>query len=333
MTDASGQAPAPRADHQCWKIEPARHVVLADGRRVTLRPLAPGDGDLMAEFFAGLSAREIYYFFALDEAEARALAHNAGRDAALRLIALGEQAGGVRILGYMFLSAAQEGPRTFGACLRDGVQSAGLGRAMIDHLLTSAAASGIGQVTLTVHADNWRALRLYQRAGFVLTGEEILEAQGAKQYRMEVDLRLPRPVMLDDLTVVARGGIGVGVAAGRIQHAVEAAVGRRPLILDRPIGSGASVVFVVDLASPMERPFVTPVPDIREKGVAPAWIVTLDDHHLLVGGIGAAAVDRAAHAYSEMIAAHGPAASEFDSATATRRTVEIIPYAGIHRQL
>lgn len=159
-----------------WLVEQVRLVTLSAGEASKLRPLTAADADLMAAFFAGLTPREIYYFFALDEAAARRLATDAAQDPAYRLIATGVRDGQEAILGYMFLDWSwQEGaPPTYGACLREGVQSRGLGRAMIDHLLGSAARSGVERAQLTVHADNWRALRLYQRAGFRMTGEQIL---------------------------------------------------------------------------------------------------------------------------------------------------------------
>src|SRR5689334_20857478 len=106
MTTASGPASPRRADPR-RAIEPVRRV-LADGRGAILRLLAPGDDGLMAEFFASLTAREIYYFFPLDDVAARRLAHDAGQDPACRLVAVGELAGRERILGYMFLDWAKE---------------------------------------------------------------------------------------------------------------------------------------------------------------------------------------------------------------------------------
>lgn len=303
--------------------------VLADGRRLVLRALSSGDEDLMAEFFASLTAREIFYFFPLDEVAARRLAQDAEHDPACRLVAVGELSGQERILGYMFLDGRQECPPTFGACLRGEAQSGGLGRAMIDHLLTSAAASGIERAQLTVHADNWRALRLYQRAGFRVTGEFILAHQGAKQYRMEAHLQQPAPMLLDDLTLVARGGVGIGTAAVRVQEAIEAAVGRRPLILDRPVHNNACII-ITDLAAPAERPFEMPLPPILQGGDGPSWIVSLDDRHLLIGGIGAGAVDRAARAYSALVAAHS-ADAPIAAHTPLASTLMSIPFSGLYQ--
>lgn len=308
-----------------WRIEPARCLMLAGGRAVVLRPVSPADAALMAEFFASLTPREIFYFFALDETAARRLAIDAEWDPAFRLIAVGNDAGCERVLGYMFLDWREGEPPTYGACLREGAQSSGLGRAMIDHLLTSAAASGLGPVQLTVHADNWRALRLYQRAGFRLYNEFILQPQGAKQYRMEADLRTPRPRILEDLTLVARGGLGVGLAAAAIQRALEAALGQRPLLLDRPVRTCGRVIIVADLVAPPDRPFDIPLPPMMHERHGPGWIVSLDENHLLVGGIGAAAVDRTAHIYADLLMRNAGAWTEL------AESLQRIPFAGIHR--
>jgi len=308
-----------------WRIEPALHLVLAGGRAVVLRPVSPADAELMAEFFASLTPREIFYFFALDEMAARCLAIDAGSDPAFRLIAIGDVAGCERVLGYMFLDWCEGEPPTYGACLRAGTQSSGLGRVMIDHLMTSAAASGVGPVRLTVHADNWRALRLYQRAGFCLYDEFVLQPQGARQYRMKADLRAPRPTIREDLTLLAQGGLGIGMAAAAIQRALDAALGGRPLILDRPVQADGRVIIVADLAAPPERPFEAPLPPILREGHGTGWVVSLDERHLLVGGIGTAAIDRAARGYVDLLA------GSMSAGSGLLAPLERVPFTGIHR--
>lgn len=302
-----------------WRIEPLRQIIMPDNRLVELRPLAASHADLIAEFFNALTPRELYYFFPLTNAAAQRLALEAARDPAYRLIALATDDGKPRLLGYMFLDWGWgDGTMpTFGACLRQGAQSGGLGRAMSEHLFSSAAASGVTQARLTVHADNWRALRLYQRAGFRIIGEQILESQGAKQYQMEVDFRAPIVALADDLTIAARGGLGVGIAAARVQDVVERRTGTRPCIADQPFRSTDRVIVVTDLAALAERPFGMPAPPLDAKA-QPGWLISLDPRHLLIGGIGPAAVARAANAYVAMLEGLPPS------------SVPDIPIAALH---
>jgi ribosomal protein S18 acetylase RimI-like enzyme len=265
--------------------------VLADGRALELRPLRPGDADAIARFFAALTEREIYYFYALDEERARQLALDADRDPAYRLAAV--DADGA-VWGYMYLQWNDDGRApVYGACLRPGAQSAGLGRAMIACLLGSAAASGVPAARLSVHPDNWRALRLYQRSGFRLTGDFLNEQQGVRQYRMEVDLSQPPPLITDEVTVVPRGGLGLALPAARVQAALEAKLGRRPLVLDRPARPGGALVLVADLG-----PEATPWGSTTGPAPEPSdgWSARLDACTELIAGNGpdalALAVDR-----------------------------------------
>jgi ribosomal protein S18 acetylase RimI-like enzyme len=52
----------------------------------------------------------------------------------------------------------------------------GLGRQLLERAEDRARAAGLGKITLTVDADNDRALGLYKRAGFSVSGTVALEA-------------------------------------------------------------------------------------------------------------------------------------------------------------
>lgn len=326
MTPPSDQDRSPEILRGAWQERATCRLLLREDRTVLLRPLLPGDAGLMADFFAALSEREIYYFFSLDAAAARRLAERADGDPAMRLVALMEQDGRVGIVGYMFLDWADGTPPTFGACLREEAQSVGLGRAMMAHLLTLGRDAGMGRVRLTAHAENWRALRLYQRHGFRIVGETILERQGAKQYRMEANLQLPPPTILDNLTIVARGGIGIGMAAARIQAALEPLLGAVPLILDRPVHADGCAVVVADLAAGPEHPFQTPEPPFLHDAPGQGWVARLDQRTALVGGFGPVAVGRAADRYLEALRAHTPSA---EGAASTSPAVGCLPLSGL----
>lgn len=58
----------------------------------------------------------------------------------------------------------------FGISLREEVCSIGLGTIMMQEILEIVRQSSFEQLELTVFADNERAIRLYEKAGFVKTG-------------------------------------------------------------------------------------------------------------------------------------------------------------------
>jgi ribosomal protein S18 acetylase RimI-like enzyme len=298
VTDGTAETPPDRPP--AWRIETSRTVALRDGRTVILRPVRTSDADLMAAFFASMTERETYYFFPLDEPEARRLAIDCEHDPAYRLLAVDAAGSSPRMVGYMFLLWRGPEPPTYGVCLLPDAQSSGLARTMLDHLLGSAARSGVERCRLTVHTDNWRALRLYQRCGFVLVDDFVNTHQGVKQYRMEADLRSERPRLTDDLAVVPRGGIGLAPPVTAVQRAVEAATRLRPLVLDRPARPGGRAVFVADLG-----PGVVGAPSSYpglEWGRQIAWLMSLDDAHLLVAGTDPTSLGAAAQRYAALVA-------------------------------
>ncbi len=283
-----------------WRVGPAAST-LPDGREVLLRPVAVSDAAGMADFFASLGESETYYFFALGEAEAGRLALKADEALAFRLVAVGDLGGGAAVLGYAFLEWRDEGPPEFGVCLRPGSQSGGLGRVLMDHLFTSARASGVRRVYLTVHPENARALLLYQRFGFVLVGEFVNDHQGVKQYRMELDLGSHPPSLAEDVVVVAQGGVGIAGAAFRVQGALEALLGARPPLAGRPPVDGeGGCVMVSDLSAVPGASPSSPLLRFPRPGGA-AWIVGLDPHRLLICGLSVDGADRAADRYATLL--------------------------------
>ena len=52
----------------------------------------------------------------------------------------------------------------------------GYGRELLKHAEAKARASGLRRLTLTVDADNSRAINLYERAGFAVTGTSMFES-------------------------------------------------------------------------------------------------------------------------------------------------------------
>jgi len=283
---------------------------MRDGRVALLRRLCAADAERLAAFFADLTPRETYYFFGLSEHEARNLAANAVEDSAYRLVAVDERQ--ERLLGYTFLQWRHAGVPTFGVCVHRDAQSLGLGRQLIDLLFTTAAASGVGRVALTVHPDNGPALRLYQQAGFRLVDEFINSHQGVKQYRMEADLQRERPLPLEGLAIVPIGGVGVGLAAAAVQQAVELQTGRLPLLLSMP-PSGSAAIFVADLSLPSAHPIPVAKQPPGSQGTANGWMTWLDKRHLLIGGVGIPALSAACRRFSQLLRSHGTPKAWLDS--------------------
>jgi RimJ/RimL family protein N-acetyltransferase len=105
---------------------------------------------------------------------------------------------GGRIVGHVALREIDHvaGTAELGIMLDPGVIGRGLGRRILRQFAGDCAQSGLRRLTLEVLATNERALRAYQAAGFVASGERWgPPAPGAPPVRiiqMETDLR-PQP--------------------------------------------------------------------------------------------------------------------------------------------
>jgi ribosomal protein S18 acetylase RimI-like enzyme len=59
--------------------------------------------------------------------------------------------------------------------LQPRLHGQGIGRQMIEHVVAAARDLGAGRVWLQVNKHNVRAIRAYERAGFVITGELLVD--------------------------------------------------------------------------------------------------------------------------------------------------------------
>ena len=78
------------------------------------------------------------------------------------------------IVGFFFLDpfdGVGEKTPSLGIGLADELQGMGLGGRFMDRLIAAAREAGHRAITLIHHPENERAARLYQRKGFVYTGE------------------------------------------------------------------------------------------------------------------------------------------------------------------
>ena len=78
---------------------------------------------------------------------------------------------GVEVVGYFFLWEFTDPVPVMGIGLADAWQGQGLGAPMIGVLVDDARATGRRGIDLTTATTNDRALRLYQKVGFILSGE------------------------------------------------------------------------------------------------------------------------------------------------------------------
>ena len=74
------------------------------------------------------------------------------------------------LAGYGIMSTGAGEAHVLNLCVRQSWRCRGIGRAMLEHLLVRAAASGAHEAYLEVRPSNTAAIRLYQTLGFEPVG-------------------------------------------------------------------------------------------------------------------------------------------------------------------
>lgn len=147
-------------------------VVLSDGGTVHLRPIVPGDADLLVAFHAKLSDRTRYlrYFGAYPRIPPRDLERfsvvdHFGRVAFVAL--LGDDIVGVG--RYERLGPGSSAEVAF--VIDDAHQGRGLGSILLEHLAAAASECGLRRFVAEVLAENSAMVRVFRDAGYQVSRE------------------------------------------------------------------------------------------------------------------------------------------------------------------
>jgi len=146
-----------------------RHVVLRDGTKVLLRPLAPEDVALYPDFLSEVTADDLRLrFFAPMRRVAPALIdelvhYDPAR--AMAFIAIEEATG--RMLGVVRLHDDPTGDSAeFAILVRSRLKGRGLGWLMMKHMIAYARSKGLQHVRGQVLAENSSMLTMCEELGF-----------------------------------------------------------------------------------------------------------------------------------------------------------------------
>ena len=151
------------------EVQSAARLVLQDGRRVSIRPVAPADAAGLGELYARCSDDSRFFRFhagkpGLRRAEAEYLA---GSDGAGRvaLVATISEKGEERIVADARFDAVVPGDVEAALLVRDDFQGVGLGGVLLQHLVGVAASLGHRRLVLDILAGNHRMVALARRLG------------------------------------------------------------------------------------------------------------------------------------------------------------------------
>jgi len=73
------------------------------------------------------------------------------------------------IVGFAFIKLKNRTDGELGIGIRDDFQGKGIGSKLMDNLIKLARKEGLKKIRLTVLADNYKAIRLYEKFGFKKT--------------------------------------------------------------------------------------------------------------------------------------------------------------------
>ncbi|GAA4628523.1 hypothetical protein GCM10023196_045220 [Actinoallomurus vinaceus] len=165
----------PYPDH--WEAD----VVLADGGTAHLRPIRPGDAELLREFYARLSPETIYYrFFSprprLTDREIEHFTTVDHTDRVALIATIGDAM--VAVVRYDRLGAGSpyasvphspdESPDTAEVAflVEDAQQGRGLGTVLLEHIAVAARERGVRRFIADVLPENRRMTTVFRAAGY-----------------------------------------------------------------------------------------------------------------------------------------------------------------------
>ena len=144
-------------------------VLLSDGRPARLRPLQPGDADILVDFWSRLSAQSQYFrFFAphdhLTEVDVHRLVEPDHRKRVSLGIFLGASLIGIGEFGIIPDAGAGE----LGLTVLDEYHGFGVGGLLLEHLAQIARELGLTRLTAEVLAENRKMAKTMATAGYAL---------------------------------------------------------------------------------------------------------------------------------------------------------------------
>ena len=186
------------------KVEPHQHLIISpypkkyeslwklrDGRTVLLRPIKPEDEPLWLEMFQNFSEESIRFrFFQIIKDtphEVRVRYCNIDYDREIAIVAELNEDGRRRILGVARVNLEPDRKRgEIAFIVADPWQGLGLGTKLVDYAIDIAKDMGVEVLYAIMLEDNYRAIDLVKKMGFVLTRQEDGTVKGTLNLKEEI---------------------------------------------------------------------------------------------------------------------------------------------------
>ncbi len=161
------------SNDQFW-LEP-KEVTLRDGRSISLRPEIESDLEPTWDMFSSLSNKSLEFLpipFTRDRIEG--WFKNIDYTKTLPILGIVEDGDDIRVVASASLMFHEmelyKHRASVGITVHDDYQNQGLGTILTEYLIEISRAMGLRKVDLMVVAHNDRAIRVYEKLGFVKEG-------------------------------------------------------------------------------------------------------------------------------------------------------------------
>ena len=138
-------------------------------RELVIRQIAKGDGPVLGDFFAALTADADSVRFFHPHPFTQEFAAELCEGVATRKDRYYVACFQGTVIAYMMLRGWDEGYSvpSFGVCTHPALRDVGLGQALLVHALAECQAAGASKLRLTVFKNNERAVHVYTKFGFI----------------------------------------------------------------------------------------------------------------------------------------------------------------------
>ena len=149
-----------------------------DDDTLTIQPLGPDKVAALTAFYLSLPKAVVRLFEPFRHVDEATIGARLAEVAEGKHISLGLFDRDGDVLGHGFVFDVHAEAPVFGIGLRPCVHGQGWGRKLMRAVLDEADRRGAPRLTLTVIKDNKRASSLYEKMGFVITGEAKCRTSG-----------------------------------------------------------------------------------------------------------------------------------------------------------
>ena len=146
-------------------------MLLSDGRTAHIRPIRPGDAELLVEFYSRVSDESKYYrfFSPMPQLSERDVARFTQVDHVSRVALVVTLSG--RMIAVGRYDVVRPGEAEVAFLVEDQHQGRGIAQLLLEHLAQAGRERGVERFVAEVLPDNTRMIQTFRDAGYKVASE------------------------------------------------------------------------------------------------------------------------------------------------------------------